>query len=179
MDPRITSILAADLESLTSKVLSCLDESDPRRALIAGNLATCSYLLIGSDDVGSDDDAEGPATSDPARPPRDLRREMAGPLPPSGGPADHRDIVGPARRDQRPRSRPARRRAAPFREVPAPTIGQYEEIAGEPGDLCECGGPFEAHPIDRALPRRGDTVARVLCDQTRAWVYSRASQNGV
>lgn len=190
MDTRIASILMADIEALTSKIIDCMDDGDVRRTLIAGQLATCRHLLsagmhgVNDEQTESDDEL----VEQPARPPRDLRREMAGPLPPaivgetwerlpSGG-----HDVKPARQRRKSAGpdRPARRRAAPFREVPAPAIGHYEEIAGEPGDECmHCGGPYEAHPIDRALPRKDDMVARVLCDQTRAWVYSRASQNGV
>lgn len=145
MDTRIRSILMADFESLTSKSMSCIDDSDPRRAMIAGMLATCMYLL--SETAESAPAPMVPVSAEPARPRRDLRREMAGPLP---------------------------RVEAPFVERPAPTEGQYDIHHGEPEDLCpDCGGPIGAHPIDAKLPWKGDMAAHVACNQDRVYCWTQ------
>jgi len=146
--------LAADIESLAGRALDCIPEGSPVRALVAGNLATCSYLLA----LGGL--AESPAVEAVSPPARDLRVEMSGPLPPAR---------------QSPRPVPAA-----FNELPTPGADDYDVIRAEPDDICQvCKGPYISHPVDKKIPRDGDYVAKILCgDLTRAWVYAPASNNG-
>ena len=142
MDSRIRSLLVADFDALTTKSMDLIDESDPRRAMIAGMLATCMHLL-------GEVPADAPI-SEPERPRRDLRREMAGPLP-------------------------SVRREAPFVEQPAPEYGRYEtyEAESERVPCPDCGGPIGGHPIDRKLPWRGELASHVACNQDRVYCWTQ------
>ena len=187
--------LREKLGKLMGVVQKDLDADPTVVALINGNLATALYLLnLPPDEADYDasedrDEYDGP---DEEVPRRDIRREMAGPLPSlRRRPArhDHDEEPEPVRPDRRPfpstrkpvrpgpTARPRRRRVseAPFNEVNAPEFGEYETIECQPNDLCECGGKVMNHPPDESLARRGahgEFRAHVLCDQTRAYCYS-------
>lgn len=153
--------ILSSLRDLIGQVLQLPDEGDVPRRRVAPLLAIAYELLeelqpaAGADDLLARFAAPGnpmaPATA-PARPPRDLRRQMAGPLPP---------VVPPPPR-------------APFAEVPAPDPDNPEVYQGNPDDPCPagCGGPVEAHPIDENMPAVDGMYPHVMCDQSRCYSWT-------